>query len=196
MKFKKNLDIFENFPMVSNFLSSFIQTNAPLKKVIKFANEQYNNLQIFNYNKQVWQKYLINNSFSFYDSLENSIFCQKTSCSPKFNEILFIEDNYIETEFRLKTQKDLKNLKKEQIISKYTQIRVITNNQICFNTTGPINLIDKKDDKPVKKETNFFGLLLKLSKDYLTPFYNVILHIHGGSYFNQTSESHLFYLSE
>lgn len=44
------------------------------------------------------------------------------------------------------------------------------------------------------KELNFFGLLLKISKDLLLPSYNVIIHIHGGGFVSQSSESHLSYL--
>jgi acetyl esterase/lipase len=45
------------------------------------------------------------------------------------------------------------------------------------------------------KEINFFGLLLRMSKDFLIPNYNVILHVHGGGFLSQSSESHLSYLT-
>jgi hypothetical protein len=54
-----------------------------------------------------------------------------------------------------------------------------------------------KDDSSTEiKDTNFFGLLLRISKDILTPSYNVIIHIQGGGFFSQTSESHLDYLKD
>lgn len=65
-----------------------------------------------------------------------------------------------------------------------------------------INLTEIKQENPKNhiknknKEINFFGLLLKVSKDFFTPTYNLIIHINGGGCFSQSSESHLSYLKK
>jgi hypothetical protein len=55
---------------------------------------------------------------------------------------------------------------------------------------------NKFKDKFKDKDINFFGLLLKVSKDFLTPSYNLIITINGGGCFSQSSESHLIYLKK
>ena len=79
------------------------------------------------------------------------------------------------------------------------KIRVISN-QILKIKYETINLNEKIEDISKKnfknKEINFFGLLLKVSKEFFTPTYNLIIHINGGGCFSQSSESHLSYLNK
>jgi hypothetical protein len=79
------------------------------------------------------------------------------------------------------------------------KIRVLSN-QILKIKYETINLHEKVEEKPAKeaknKEINFFGLLLKVSKDFFTPTYNLIIQINGGGCFSQSSESHLTYLKK
>jgi len=76
------------------------------------------------------------------------------------------------------------------------KIRVLTNQIIKINYDYQ-NLYEKKVEiKSNMKEINFFGLLLRVSKDFLTPNHNVILHIPGGGFLSQSSESHLSYLTK
>jgi hypothetical protein len=71
------------------------------------------------------------------------------------------------------------------------KIRILTNQIIKINY-GYQNLMNSRNN--ANKEINFYGLLLKVSKEYLTPTYNLIIHIHGGGFYTQSSESHLNYL--
>ena len=73
------------------------------------------------------------------------------------------------------------------------KLRILSNQIIKINY-GYQNLLTKKENKA--NEINFFGLLLKVSKDFLTPTYNVIIHIHGGGVCLQSSQSYISYLSE
>lgn len=76
------------------------------------------------------------------------------------------------------------------------RIRILTNQAIKINYDHQNLLATKTVQKfPNMKEINFFGLLLRVSKDFLTPSYNVIFHIPGGGFFSQSSESHLAYLT-
>lgn len=79
------------------------------------------------------------------------------------------------------------------------RIRIISN-QILKIKFENINLNEKTEEKPIKlkknNEINFFGLLLKVSKDFFTPTYNLIIQINGGGCFSQSSESHLIYLKK
>ena len=74
-------------------------------------------------------------------------------------------------------------------------MRIITNGIIKINYEHQNLLLNKKQENTIR-EINFFGLLLRVSKDFLTPNYNLIIHIAGGGFFSQSSESHVHYLSE
>jgi len=74
------------------------------------------------------------------------------------------------------------------------KLRVLTNQNLTISYNSQ-NLLQQKSLQQKKKELNFFGLLLRYSKDFLTPNYNVILHIHGGENVSQSVQSHISYLS-
>lgn len=109
----------------------------------------------------------------------------------KFNEILYLPKKNFEN-FKILSEKE--GLLRNTRVNKLIKIRIITNQSIKINFEHQ-NLYEKiKEEK--FREVNFFGLLLRVSKDFLTPNYNMILHISGGGFFSQSSESHLNYLTK
>lgn len=111
----------------------------------------------------------------------------------KFNEILYYSLKNLDN-FKIYNEKE--GLKKSQTIkNNFVKIRILTNQIIKINYEHQ-NLYEKPIKKNKMKEINFFGLLLKVSKEFLTPSYNVIIHLNGGGFYSQSSESHLNYLSE
>jgi hypothetical protein len=91
--------------------------------------------------------------------------------------------------FGLFREKDKKLKNTESAI----KIRVLTNQPIRIKSE--YQDLTRKSQKATT-EFNFFGLLLRVSKDYLTPSYNLVIHIHGGGVMSQSSESHLSYLTK
>jgi hypothetical protein len=108
----------------------------------------------------------------------------------KFNEIVFLPKKKFEN-FKVLSEKE--GLKRNTGVKNLIKIRIVTNQLIKINYEYQ-NLYEKKKEERFR-EVNFFGLLLRVSKDFLTPSYNVILHIPGGGFFSQSSESHLNYLT-
>lgn len=96
-------------------------------------------------------------------------------------------------------RKKAKKIFKNQNSFELKRIRILSN-LIIKVQNEPINLIDPIEETPKSeiksKEINFFGLLLKVSKDFFTPTYNLIIQINGGGCFSQSSESHLNYLKK
>jgi hypothetical protein len=105
----------------------------------------------------------------------------------KQNEVLYIQCKNL-SNFSIFKEKEVK---KEFFQNYLIKIRIITNQLVKINY-GYQNLLNNRSN--ISKEINFFGLLLKVSKEYLTPTYNLIIHIHGGGLYTQSSESHLDYL--
>ena len=139
----------------------------------------------------------------------------------KFNEILYFELNEKEQEnsmnnFKFVNNKEIKKAFKNQNSYLIKKIRVLSNQNLLINAEHKSNInenevlntftnnindqnnsnINNTKIKDKEKEINFFGLLLKASKEFLTPSYNVIIHLNGGGCFSQTSESHLIYLKK
>ena len=75
------------------------------------------------------------------------------------------------------------------------KIRILTNQLIKVNHEIQNFLIQKQFEESNMKEINFFGLLLKVSKEFLIPSYNLIFRVNGGGFLSQSSESHLSYLN-
>lgn len=143
----------------------------------------------------------------------------------KHNEVLYFEVKNPE-KFKLENNKEIKRLFKEQNSFQIKKIRILSNQILKINIDKIINLKDNKtlpnldtlnnfenninnennynDNNSYnntnncnnKREINFFGLLLRVSKDFLTPSYNLIIQINGGGCFTQSSESHLIYLKK
>ena len=76
------------------------------------------------------------------------------------------------------------------------KIRILTNQLIKVNYDIQNLVIHKQFEESNTKEINFFGLLLKVSKEFLIPSYNLIFHVNGGGFLSQSSESHLSYLKK
>jgi hypothetical protein len=107
------------------------------------------------------------------------------------NDIIYIPLSKIEN-FKLIKEKE----RPEKFNTPHIKIRLLTNQAIKINYDKQ-NLTERKVEvKSKMREINFFGLLLRVSKDFLTPTHDVILHIHGGGFSSQSSESHLTYLKE
>lgn len=104
----------------------------------------------------------------------------------KFNESLSFTLNNLE-KFKMFSEKD--NLSSKN----HYKLRIITDENIKIGHDYQ-NLLEKKKPE-VRKEINFFGLLLRVSKDLLTPSSNLIFHINGGEFVSQSSNSHYSYLS-
>jgi hypothetical protein len=109
----------------------------------------------------------------------------------KTNEVVFLPKKNFEN-FRLLSEKD--GLRRNNGVKNLMKVRLVTNQLVKINYEYQ-NLFEKKKEEKFR-EVNFFGLLLRVSKDFLTPSFNVILHIPGGGFFSQSSESHLDYLSK
>jgi hypothetical protein len=129
-----------------------------------------------------------------FEGFENKLLSLPTSKQKetiKFNEILYLSKKNFEN-FKIISEKE--RLLRNTSVNKLIKIRIITNQLIKINYEYQ-NLYEKiKEEK--FREVNFCGLLLRVSKDFLTPNYNVIIHISGGGFFSQSSESHLNYLTK
>lgn len=101
--------------------------------------------------------------------------------------------------FSFLDNKKAKEIYRNQNSYHLKKIRVLSN-QILKIQNETIDLNQKVEEKPAKqaknKEINFFGLLLKVSKDFFTPTHSLIIQINGGGCFSQSSESHLTYLKK
>ena len=111
----------------------------------------------------------------------------------KINDILYLHLNL--ERMKLINEKDfIKNFPNKGNNS--LKIRILTNQSIKVNY-DPLNLQNSPIlEEPLTKEINFFGLLLKVRKEFLIPSCNLIIHINGGGVLNQSSESHLCYLNK
>ena len=133
---------------------------------------------------------------SFFEGIEKKIF--EESESIKHNEILYFytEDR---NNFCFLDNNKAKKIYRNQNSYHLKKIRVLSN-QILKIHYETIDLNLQVEEKPAKKsknkEINFFGLLLKVSKDFFTPTHNLIIQINGGGCFSQSSESHLTYLKK
>ena len=113
----------------------------------------------------------------------------------KYNEVLYFYCNELEN-FKFLNNKTTEKAFKNQSSFNLKKIRILSN-QILKVGIEQSKFIDNNNNEDNKiKEINFFGLLLKLSKDFLTPSYNLIIHLNGGGCFSQSSESHLLYLKK
>jgi hypothetical protein len=110
----------------------------------------------------------------------------------KNNEICYIQIKNKQF-FEIYKESDL--VGKSVDFKNFMRIRVLSNLPFKISKN---NLSPKNEDKKFtyNSEFNFFGLLLRVSKDFLTPTYNLIIHTHGGGVISQSSKSHLSYLSQ
>lgn len=123
-----------------------------------------------------------------FEAFESKIFpLANESESTKVNEIIYLSKMNYEN-FKLISENE-----KIKLTTKYLmRIRILSNQLLKLNFDFQ-NLL--QNEPRTMREINFFGLLLKVSKEFLTPNYNLIIHIPGGGFFSQSSESHLSYLS-
>ena len=68
----------------------------------------------------------------------------------------------------------------------YTMIRVLSGKKLNYNFIASSNAFGKS--------INFFGISINFDKKEELQSHNLLIHVHGGGYFAQTSESHLGYL--
>ena len=68
----------------------------------------------------------------------------------------------------------------------HTMIRILSVKKLNYNFDSSASIIGKN--------LNFLGLSLNFSKKEELQSYNLLIHVHGGGFFSQTSESHLGYL--
>jgi len=113
----------------------------------------------------------------------------------KTNEIIYLPLKNLE-KFRLYNEK--MGIKKIATFGNdnIMKIRILTNQLIKVNYDIQNLVIHKQFEESNTKEINFFGLLLKVSKEFLIPSYNLIFHVNGGGFLSQSSESHLSYLKK
>jgi hypothetical protein len=132
--------------------------------------------------------------FEAFESKLISISVKEEEEKIRTNEIIYMPKKNFET-YKLLNEKE--GFKKNLVNKNLIKIRLLTNQivKINFDYQNLYEIAKKPEVKRIK-EINFFGLLLRVSKDFLTPSYNVILHIPGGGFFSQSSESHLNYLSK
>ena len=111
------------------------------------------------------------------------------------NEVIYLSTKNLDN-FNLLTEKEFLKKSKINQCNSFIKLRIITNETIKINYYNTNLIIKSKEEKSQFKEINFFGLLLRASNYFLKPNYNLIIHIHGGGFYSQTSESHLKYLNE
>ncbi len=72
----------------------------------------------------------------------------------------------------------------------FTLLRILSTKNLCYNFKyETLNRTTSLD-----KTLNYFGLSLNFSKKEEIKSYNLIVHVHGGGFFSQSTESHLGYL--
>ena len=65
-------------------------------------------------------------------------------------------------------------------------IRVLSNKKLNYNFNNSSNSIERT--------LSFLGLSISFDKKQVLQSYNLLIHVHGGGFFAQTSASHLGYL--
>jgi acetyl esterase/lipase len=125
---------------------------------------------------------------TLFEAYESKLSHQTSGETTKINEVVYLQKKSNEN-FKLLLEKEVGKRKLKNLI----KLRVLTNQLVKINYENP-NIHEIRENWKIR-EFNFFGLLLRVSKDFLTPSYNVILHIPGGGFFSQSSSSHLDYLS-
>lgn len=122
-----------------------------------------------------------------FEAFESKLSCQTFKETLRTNEIVYLLKKSYENNIKIISEKEQLKKKSKNLI----KLRILTNQVLQINYENQTIF----PDNTKFKEFNFFGLLLKVSKEFLTPSYNLILHIHGGGFFSQSSISHLDYLS-
>jgi hypothetical protein len=125
---------------------------------------------------------------TLFEAYESKLSNQPSRETTKTNEIFYLHKKSFDN-FKLLSEKDIVKRK----LKNFIKLRILTNQVVKINYENP-NFHEIRENWKLK-EYNFFGLLLRVSKEFLTPSYNVILHIPGGGFFSQSSSSHLDYLS-
>jgi hypothetical protein len=91
------------------------------------------------------------------------------------------------------TQKEKLDVRKKVYICvnlDFTLLRILSTKNLCYN----FKYSTFNQNTPLDKTLNYFGLSLNFSKKEDIKSYNLIVHVHGGGFFSQSTESHLGYL--
>ena len=138
-------------------------------------------------------------SLRIFDNLEqhtqNSSILNMSKEPCKLNEVFYMPLKNPD-KIKLLNEKEGMKMSDDAGNSNLMKIRILTNQLIKVNYELLVIQNLKNLEISNKKEINFFGLLLKVSKELIIPNCNVILHINGGGFLCQSSESHLSYLNK
>ena len=105
----------------------------------------------------------------------------------KYLNIIRDEDSLL---YDFKDIKDNLISKSIYLLQDYMKIRVLSNKKLSYNFKNNEIASSFRLEKTLK---NYLGLSLKKCHETLET-YNLIIHLHGGGFFSQSSESHLGYL--